>query len=111
MTYKQRGLYVLKGLIIFQKKRKELPQKPKSDMQSLLKPFKDTKTHENLSSSYKLLYKHAKSFTKDTGTSIPIPCAHEVIGAEKIIYILHENLIFLLEYDMLGQSVISAYMA
>lgn len=84
---------------------------PKNELQGLVKSFKATKMHEKVPSNFKLLYKHAKSFMKDTGTSIPIPCAAEVFGIEKIIYILHENIIALLEYDMIGQSTICAYMA
>lgn len=49
---------------------------------------------------------------KDNGVSVPIPCDSDVFGVEtKIIYILHENLKALLEFDMIGQAAISAYMA
>lgn len=57
------------------------------------------------------MYKHATVFMKATGESIPIPCDPSVFGVEKTIYILHENLTALLEFDMIGQAAISAYMA
>ncbi|KAL1823826.1 hypothetical protein ACET3Z_010604 [Daucus carota] len=48
---------------------------------------------------------------KATGASIQIPCDADVFGAVKTIFVLQENLISLLEFDMIGQSVVGAYMA
>ena len=48
---------------------------------------------------------------KASGESIPIPCDPDMFGVEKTIYILHENLRALLEFDMIGQAAIAAYMA
>ena len=69
------------------------------------------KLNKNVPKQYKVLYKHAVVFMKATGESIPIPCDSDVFGTEKIIYILHENVKALLEFDMIGQAAISAYMA
>lgn len=73
--------------------------------------FKNAEPNKNVPSSFKMLYKHAKTFMAATGTSVPIPCDAEVFGVEKTIYMLHENIIALLEFEMLGQAAISAYMA
>lgn len=45
------------------------------------------------------------------GVSIQVECKSEVFGHEKTIYLLHENVLALLEFDMLGQAVITSYMA
>ena len=58
-----------------------------------------------------LLYKHATTFMQSTGNSIQIPCDAEVFRTEKRIFILYENIIGLLEFNMIGQATISAYMA
>ena len=60
---------------------------------------------------FNLLYKHAATWMKTTGVSIKIKCEKEVFGVQKIIYVLHENVVSLLEYKMLGQAVIASYMA
>lgn len=96
----------------FQKKVRETPlSKSKSELLCLQEAFESAKPHKNVPSCFSLLYKHAKTFMKATGASLPIPCDAEVFGVEKTIYILHENIISLLEFDMIGQSAIAAYMA
>ncbi|KAL6565696.1 hypothetical protein OROHE_004751 [Orobanche hederae] len=52
----------------------------------------------------------AMTLMKDGGDSIQIPCDEVVFGYEKIIYVLHENVLALLKFEMVGQAVISAYM-
>lgn len=48
---------------------------------------------------------------KTTGVSIQIRCEAEVFGHEKTIYLLYENVLSLLEFEMLGQAVVASYMA
>lgn len=77
-------------------------------MQSL---FESMEINKNVPSRFRLLYKHATTFMKSTGISIQIPCDAEVFGAVKTIFILHENIVALLEFKMIGQGAISAYIA
>ena len=73
--------------------------------------FENMEINKNVLKRFRLLYKHATTFMKSTGNSIQIPCDAEVFGVEKRIFILHENIIALLEFKMIGQAAISAYMA
>ncbi|XP_074356002.1 uncharacterized protein LOC141695672 [Apium graveolens] len=73
--------------------------------------YSKMKLNKNVPKQYKVLYKHAAVFMKATGESIPIPCDSDVFGTEETIYILHENVKALLEFDMIGQAAISDYMA
>ncbi|XP_074355827.1 uncharacterized protein LOC141695484 [Apium graveolens] len=96
------------------KKKKEVLQgqsKRKDELQKLQDDYRKMKLNKNVPKQYKVLYKNAAVFMKATGESIPIPCDSDVFGTEKIIYILHENVKALLEFDMIGQAAISAYMA
>ncbi|XP_074365007.1 uncharacterized protein LOC141706073 [Apium graveolens] len=96
------------------KKKKEVLQgqsKRKDELQKLQDDYRKMKLNKNVPKQYKVLYKHAAVFMKATGESIPIPCDSDVFGTEKIIYILHENVKALLEFDMIGQAAISVYMA
>lgn len=72
--------------------------------------FKNVEISKNVPNRFRLLYKHA-TIMKASGSSIPIPCDVEVFGFEKVIYILHENIIALLDFDRIGQSAICAYMS
>ena len=83
----------------------------KNELQTLQSLFTSVEVKKNVPNQYKLLYKHATTFMKATGASIPIPCDAEVFGIEKLVYILHENLSALLEFDMFGQAEICAYTA
>ena len=56
------------------------------------------------------MYKHVKGYMAVTWESIQLPCDVAVFGAEKTIFMLQENLLELLQYRMIGQAVISAYM-
>lgn len=47
---------------------------------------------------------------KNVGDSIQIPCDAVVFGKQQTIFLLHENVLALLQFDMIGQAVISAYM-
>lgn len=67
--------------------------------------------NENVPNRFRLFYKYATTFMISTGTSIQIPCDADVFGVEKIVYILHENVIALLEFKMISQAALSAYMA
>lgn len=58
-----------------------------------------------------MLYKHACCLMKETGQSIQIPCDLDLFGIERTIFLLHENLIALSEFKMVGQAIISTYMA
>lgn len=73
--------------------------------------FNKVKLNENVPERYRMLYKHARCFMKETGASIQIPCDFDLFGIERIIFLLHENIIALSEFEMIGQAIISAYMA
>ena len=73
--------------------------------------FNKIKLNENVPEWYKMLYKHASWFMKETGASIQIPCDFDLFGVERTIFLLHENIIALSEFKMVGQAVISTYMA
>lgn len=73
--------------------------------------FNKIKLNENVPERYKMLYKHASCFMKETGASIQIPCDFDLFGVERTIFLLHENIIALSEFKMVGQAVISTYMA
>lgn len=89
-----------------------MPQsKNKGEVQKLHEVFNKMKVNNKVPRQYKVLYKHVTTFMKASGESIPIPCDPDVFGVEKTIYILHENLRALLEFDMIGQAAIAAYMA
>lgn len=85
--------------------------KNKGEVHKIQQEFTHVKVSKKVPRQYKVLYKHATTFMKASGESIPIPCDSDVFGVEKTIYILHENLKALLEFDMIGQAAISAYMA
>lgn len=48
---------------------------------------------------------------QETGASIQIPCDFDLFGMERTIFLLHENIIALSEFEMIGQVIISTYMA
>ncbi|XP_074327494.1 uncharacterized protein LOC141665408 [Apium graveolens] len=96
------------------KKKKEVlhgQSKRKDELQKLQHDYSKMKLNKNVPKKYKVLYKYVVVFIKATGESIPIPYDSDVFGTEKTIYILHENVKALLEFDMIGQAAISAYMA
>lgn len=88
-----------------------MPKKPKGELQQLQALFSQVELTKNVPPIFKLLYKHATTYMKSTGKSIQIPCDRDVFGVEKKIYVLAENVVSLLEFNMIGQSAISAYMA
>ncbi|XP_074351633.1 uncharacterized protein LOC141690760 [Apium graveolens] len=96
---------------IVKKKRDVSQSKNKGEVHKIQQEFTHVKVSKKVPRQYKVLYKHATTFMKASGESIPIPCDSDVFGVEKTIYILHENLKALLEFDMIGQAAISAYMA
>ncbi|KAM5570104.1 hypothetical protein ABKV19_017226 [Rosa sericea] len=57
----------------------------------------------------KLLYKHATTIMKETGSSISTVFSKEVFGEPTQLFILSENVINLLEMQWIGQGVIAAY--
>ncbi|XP_024196080.1 uncharacterized protein LOC112199273 [Rosa chinensis] len=59
----------------------------------------------------KLLYKHATTIMKETGSSISTILSENVFGVPKQLYILCENVIQVLEMQWIGQGVIATYMA
>lgn len=71
--------------------------------------FKTLIINKNVPQRFRFLNKHATTFMKLTGSSIQIPCDAEIFGADKTIFILHENIVSLLEFTMIGQGAISAY--
>lgn len=83
----------------------------KDELQKMRAQFLQAKPSAKVPKGFNLLYKHVTSWMATTGLSIEIDCKAEVFGHEKIIYLVHESVLALLEFDMLGQAVISAYMA
>lgn len=81
------------------------------DLQKLKSQFIGAKPSKKVPKGFNLLYKHATTWMKTAGVSIQIRCDLELFGHEKTIYLLHENILSLLEFEMLGQAVIAAYMA
>ncbi|KAL8118050.1 hypothetical protein AgCh_015809, partial [Apium graveolens] len=96
---------------IVKKKRDVSQSKNKGEVHKIQQEFTYIKVSKKVPRQYKVLYKHATIFMKASGELIPIPCDSDVFGVEKTIYILYENLKALLEFDMIGQAAISAYMA
>ena len=73
--------------------------------------FNKVKLNTNVPDRYKMLYKHASCFMKETGASIQISCDFDLFGVERTIFLLHENITALAEFEMIGQAIISTYMA
>ncbi|XP_074355676.1 uncharacterized protein LOC141695319 [Apium graveolens] len=97
-----------------QAKKKEVkPRKTKivNAYQKLSAEMKSVKPTDNVPRRFMLLYRHAMVILKESGDSIQIPCGAEVFGVEKVIFLLHENVMALLEFKMIGQGIISTYMA
>lgn len=91
-------------------KKKELLPTKKADLFKLQTQFNQVKLCDKVPKCFRLLYKHASTFMKDSGASLQIPCDIEVFGEEKTVFLLHENMIAILEFEMIGQAIISAYM-
>ncbi|KAL6578540.1 hypothetical protein OROMI_008756 [Orobanche minor] len=92
-------------------KSKRKAKEQNNELQTVQSVFKNMEINKNVPQRFRLLYKHATTFMKSTGNSIQIPCDAEVFGVEKMILILHENVIDLLEFKVIGQAAISSYMA
>lgn len=82
----------------------------KSQLQKLKQEFNQAERSKNVPKRYTLLYKYASVDMKASGIPIQLPCDVEVFGEEKTIFVLDENLLALLKYEMLGQAIIAAYM-
>lgn len=93
-----------------QKSKRKGKQPAENELVKVQSLFKKVEINKNVPQRFRLLYKHATTFMKSTGTSIQIPCDAEIFGIEKTIFILHENIVALLEFEMIGQGAISAYM-
>ena len=72
--------------------------------------FRNMEINKNVPKFLRLLYKHATTFMQSSGDSIQIPCDAEMFGTEKRIFNLYENIVALLEFNMIGQAAIDAYM-
>lgn len=92
-----------------QKKKKE--KEPKNELQRVQALFNRVRINKKVPDRFRLLYKHAITYMEATGTSLQLPCDVEVFGVEKTIYLLHDTITELLEFKMIGQAAISAYMA
>ena len=98
-------------IIFLQIKQKELPAAKNSEsFQRLQTLYSQAEPPESVPKRWRLIYKHAMTLMKNGGASIQIPCDAEVFGKETTIFLLHENVLALLQYEMIGQAVISAYM-
>ncbi|KAL8090932.1 hypothetical protein AgCh_040125 [Apium graveolens] len=95
---------------IKKKERKRPGTKPGLDLNNLKSDFLEAKPSAKVPKGFNLLYKHAVTWMKTTGVSIQIKCEKEVFGHEKVIYLLHENVQAVLEFEMLGQAVLASYM-
>ncbi|KAL8123265.1 hypothetical protein AgCh_011296 [Apium graveolens] len=95
---------------IKKKERKRPGTKPGLDLNNLKSDFLEAKPSVKVPKGFNLLYKHAVTWMKTTGVSIQIKCEKEVFGHEKVIYLLHENVQAVLEFEMLGQAVLASYM-
>ncbi|XP_074374239.1 uncharacterized protein LOC141714630 [Apium graveolens] len=82
-----------------------------SEVQRMHNAFNSVKPKDNVPPRFRLLYKFASTVMKESGNSIPVPCDFQIFGIERTIYLLHENILELLEFKMIGQSAISTYMA
>ncbi|KAL1826554.1 hypothetical protein ACET3Z_004966 [Daucus carota] len=90
---------------------KELcPQPKKNELKALQIQFTEAAPPENVPKRWRLLYKHAMTIMKETVVSVKIPCDRQVFGCDKKLCLLQEELLALLEFNMVGQSAISAYM-
>ncbi|KAL8132351.1 hypothetical protein AgCh_008009 [Apium graveolens] len=97
--------------IIIERKDSRRRKKKKNQLQRPFSMFKEVEVADSVPKGFNLLYKHAITIMKETGDSIVIPCDTEVFGCERVIYILHENLIALLKFEEIGQAAISAHMS
>lgn len=106
------ALTVLWLIIFVQGEAKELcrPQPKKDELKALQIKFTEAAPPENVPKRWRLLYKHAMTIMKETGVSVKIPCDRQVFGCDKKICLLQEELLALLQFNMVGQSAISAYM-
>lgn len=87
-------------------------QKNQNDqLQKIKSQFISVKPSPKVPKGFNLLYKHATIWMKNTGVSIKIVCDPDVFGHEKTVYLIDENILSLLEFKMLGQAVLAAYMA
>ena len=97
------------------KKERSRPSAEKRNQNDGLQNFKaqfiQAKPTAKMPKGFNLLYKHATTWMKTTGVSIQIRCEAEVFGHKKTIYLLYENVLSLLEFEMLGQAVVASYMA
>ncbi|KAL8091616.1 hypothetical protein AgCh_034029 [Apium graveolens] len=95
---------------IKKKERNRPGKKPGLDLNNLKSDFLKGKPSAIVPKGFKLLYKHVVTWMKTTGVSIQIKCEKEVFGHEKVIYLLHENVQAVLEFEMLGQAILASYM-
>ncbi|KAL1826628.1 hypothetical protein ACET3Z_005040 [Daucus carota] len=86
------------------------PQPKKDELKALQIKFTEAAPPENVPKRWRLLYKHVMTIMKETGVSVKIPCDRQVFGCDKKICLLQEELLALLQFNMVGQSAISAYM-
>ena len=91
-----------------QKKKKA---KVPGELQRVHALFNSVNPKEDVPPRFRVLYKFSKTMMKESGSSIPVPCDVQVFGMERTIYLLEENVTVLLEFNMIGQAVISTYMA
>lgn len=65
--------------------------------------MKNVKPSQNLPRHFVLLYKHADKILKESADSLQILLNAEVLGTAKTIFLLHENVIPLLEFKWLAR--------
>ncbi|XP_074328253.1 uncharacterized protein LOC141666155 [Apium graveolens] len=103
------------GLISYttpaKKERKRPSTKQGLDLNNSKSDFLEAKPSAKVPKGFKLLYKHAVTWMKTTGVSIQIKYEKEMFGHDNVIYLLHENVQAVLEFEMLGKVVLESYMA
>lgn len=82
-----------------------------NEFQKVYAKMKTVKPNKNVPRQFMLLHMHAVTILKQNSESIQIPCDAEVFGRDKTIFLLDENVMALLEFNMIGQAIISTYMA
>ncbi|KAL8132165.1 hypothetical protein AgCh_007888 [Apium graveolens] len=103
------------NLIIFPTeviKKKEVLLSKKDELDELQRMqtlFNQTEPNENVLKHFRRLYDHT-TLMKDDKSVLPISCNAGVFGGTRTIYLLHENLIALFKFEMIGQAIIATYM-
>ncbi|KAL6582595.1 hypothetical protein OROMI_004673 [Orobanche minor] len=81
--------------------QKGLPPK-KNELKELHTKFSEAAPPQNVPNRWRLLHKHAETIMKEAGVSIKIPCDKEVFGVDKRVCLVHEEVLALFKFQMVG---------